>query len=233
MYFKTFNFIYNKCMEKMAYIKKTLEKELSSSSHNLEHTMRVHNLALKIASTIEGVDLEVLELASLLHDIARVKEDTNETNDIDHAILGAGMASDILRTLGYSEELIKKVSHCIRTHRFRGNELPETIEAKILSDADKLDAIGAVGVGRAFMIAGEYGEPLYKEFNLNEYGMNTLKNGKIKNFRDHSPNIEFEIKLRHIPERLYTDEAKRIAEERVRVMEDFFNRLEHEVRGEE
>ena len=194
--------------------------------------MRVYNLALKIAATIKGVDLEVLELASLLHDIARVKEDTDKTGAINHAILGAEMASDILRTLGYSEELINKVSHCIQAHRFRGNKLPESLEAKILSDADKLDAIGAVGVGRAFMIAGEYGEPLYKTFNREQYSNNTLNDGRIKEFKEHSPNIEFDIKLKHIPDRLYTEEAKKIARGRIKIMEDFFERIEKEIRGE-
>jgi uncharacterized protein len=219
-------------MEKISYIRESVERELSSSSHDFEHTIRVYNLALKIASTIKGVDLEVLELASLLHDIARVKEDTDKSGAINHAILGAEMASDILRTLGYSEELMNKVSHCIRTHRFRGNEVPQTIEAKILSDADKLDAIGAIGVGRAFMIAGEYGEPLYKTFDYEQYDTNTLNNGRIKEFREHSPNIEFDIKLKRIPDRLYTEEAKKIANGRIKIMENFFERLEKEIRGE-
>jgi uncharacterized protein len=219
-------------MENIIYIKEILQKELSSSSHDLEHTMRVYTLALKIAGTLKGVNIEVIQLAALLHDIARVREDTDETHNIDHAIMGAEMASKILKEIGYEDRLIDHVAHCIRAHRFRGGEEPKTIEAKILSDADKLDAIGAIGVARAFMIAGEYGEPLYKEFDSNQYRDNSSKSGKIKNFKAHSPNIEFEMKLKLIPSRLYTDEAKRIAEERVKVMENFFNRLERDVRGE-
>jgi uncharacterized protein len=219
-------------MKRILKIRRIVEKELSTSSHDLEHTIRVRNLALKIAKNIDGVDFEVLELAALLHDIARVREDTDNTGLIDHAILGSEMASDTLRGLGYPEELIGSVAKCIKTHRFRSNNLPETIEAKILSDADKLDAIGAVGIGRAFMIAGEYGEPLYKIFDRDEYSENTLANGRIKNFRKHSPNIEFDMKLKRIPDRLFTEEARRIAKERIIFMENYFVRLEEEIKGE-
>jgi uncharacterized protein len=219
-------------MDRMLKIRRIVEKELSTSSHDLEHTIRVRNLALKIAKNIDGVDLEVLELAALLHDIARVREDTDNTGVIDHAILGSEMASDTLRELGYPEELIDNVAKCIKTHRFRSNNLPETIEAKILSDADKLDAIGAVGIGRAFMIAGEYGEPLYKIFDRDEYSENTLANGRIRNFKKHSPNIEFDMKLKRIPDRLFTDEAKKMAKERIIFMENYFERLEKEIKGE-
>lgn len=219
-------------MANLSDVKRIMENKLSSSSHDFEHTMRVYGLAQRIAATIEGVDLEVLGLATLLHDIARVLEDTDKTGSVDHAILGAEMASEILKTLDFPEEVINKVIHCIQTHRFRGNKLPESIEAKILSDADKLDAIGAIGVGRAFMIAGEYGEPLYKTFDHEQYSTNILNNGRIKEFKEHSPNIEFEMKLKYIPDRLYTEEAKRIAKERVEFMEDFFERLEKEIKGE-
>jgi uncharacterized protein len=225
-------------MEKIDDIIQVVKTELASASHDIEHTFRVRKTALKIAEHTENVNKTVLELACILHDIARVREDTDKTHSIDHAILGAEMARNILKDYGYPAEVIEAVSHCISTHRYRGNNLPRTIEAKILSDADKLDAIGAVGVARAFMIAGEYGEPLYKAFNHTyELQANTIsdkgKNKRIKNFGEHSPNIEYEVKLKRIPERLYTDFAKQIAKKRIEFMDGFFLELETEVSGEE
>ncbi len=219
-------------MDPLSKIEEIVKRELSSSSHDLEHTFRVLKLALKIAKTEPLCNIDVLKLSAILHDIARVKEDTDNSRRIDHAILGAEMAAKILKELSFDDRTIESVKHCIRAHRFRGSERPETLEAKILSDADKIDAIGAIGVARAFMIAGEWGEPLYMDFEGEEKYLNNTENGRIKNQKNHSPNIEFEVKLKHIPERLYTDEAKRIAQERVRFMELFFERLSKELKGE-
>jgi uncharacterized protein len=220
-------------MENIDKIIAIVKEELSSSSHDIEHTFRVRSTALKIASHTECADTKIVELAAVLHDIARVKEDTDATRTIDHALLGAEMAREILKKFGYSKEIIDGVCHCISTHRYRGNNLPQTIEAKILSDADKLDAIGAIGVARAFMIAGEYGEPLFKEIDQNKNNLDNIKNGRIKNFGEHSPNIEYEVKLKKIPARLYTDFAKQIAQNRIKFMDEFFTKLNREVEGEE
>ncbi|MGB9694822.1 MAG: HD domain-containing protein [Caldisericaceae bacterium] len=223
-------------MEKIDEIIEIVKAELASSSHDIEHTFRVRKTALKIAEHTENVNTTVVELACILHDIARVREDTDKTHSIDHAILGAEMAKSILKQFDYPDAVIEAVSHCISSHRYRGDNQPKTMEAKILSDADKLDAIGAIGVGRAFMIAGEYGEPLYKPFEKDDEthkDHNSPKNGRIKNFHDHSPNIEYEVKLKKIPERLFTDFAKKMAEERIKFMDNFFAKLQREVEGEE
>ncbi|MGE5578303.1 MAG: HD domain-containing protein, partial [Syntrophothermus sp.] len=150
---------------KFQAIKEAVEKELSCSAHDLDHVMRVYNLCLYLARNEAGVngagvdvDIEVLKAAALLHDIARVREDRDGSGSIDHAVLGARMAEEILVDMDYPGEKVEQVKHCIRSHRFRGGNEPQTIEAKILFDADKLDAMGAVGVARFFMVAGEYGE---------------------------------------------------------------------------
>ncbi len=214
-----------------------VKSELSSSAHDLEHTFRVLKLARRIASHESGVDIEVIELAAILHDIARVKEDNDITGKIDHAILGSEMSKEILEELGYPDETVKKVCDAIKTHRFRGKNIPETIEAKILFDADKLDAIGAVGIARAYMIAGEMGEPLYREIHdLETYKKENLVDGeltgRIKDISRHSVNIEYETKFKKIPERLFTDTAKKIAKERLKFMDKFFEQLRREVEGE-
>lgn len=103
----------------------------------------------------KGADLEVLALAALLHDIARPLEDSGKVED--HALEGARIARRYLRSLGYPEDKVEAVAHAIEAHRFSRGPEPATLEAKILSDADKLDAIGAVGIARVFMYSGSMG----------------------------------------------------------------------------
>lgn len=222
---------------KISEIIEIVKKELSSSAHDLEHTFRVLKLAKKIAEKEGKVNMEVIELAALLHDIARVKEDSDKTGNTDHAVLGAEMARKILSDLGYPNETVDAVCHAIRTHRFRGENVPETIEAKILFDADKLDAIGAVGIARAYMIAGERGEPLYREVSdLDAYKKENLVggklNGRIKDISKHSVNMEYETKFKKIPDRLFTETARKIAKDRLEFMAQYFGRLKKEIEGE-
>jgi len=198
------------------------------SAHDFLHVMRVYNLCLLIAQDYPNVDLDVLITAALLHDVARAKE----KEGFDHAVLSAEIAEKFLRKLGYSEEKIEKVKHCILSHRFRGEIKPKTIEAKILSDADKLDALGAIGVARAFMLAGKFNQKIYSDTPLTRYVKENIVNGKVRDLSKHSPNLEFEIKLKKIPSRLYTEKAKQIAEERHKFMVEFFERLKMEIKGE-
>ncbi len=221
---------------KYGKIKAIAERELSCSAHSMEHVIRVYNLCLHLAKEEPGIDLDVLKTAALLHDIARVKEDQDNSGKTDHAVLGAEMAEKILKELGWLEEKIKAVKHCILTHRFRSKNKPETKEAKILFDADKLDLLGSVGIARSFVIAGGYGQKIYSETPVDEYIKDNLIGGKIdgriKDVSKHAPNLEFETKFKHIPERLYTQKAREIAKERMEFMERFFERLKREIKGE-
>jgi len=210
---------------------KAAKKELSDSAHGIDHTKRVYGLCQRLAP--EDVDTDVLLLSALLHDIARKEEDEDDTGRVDHAVLGAKKAEKILEEKGYEKQTIEPVKHCIRAHRFRSNEKPETIEAKILSDADKLDAVGAVGIARMFMLAGQFGERIYREVDKETYlEENLTDNGRVMKLSEHSPNLEYELKLKDIPDRLYTERAKRIAEDRMKYMEDYFSRLNEEIAGD-
>lgn len=209
-------------------IREIIEKELSCSAHNLDHVLRVYNLCMFLSKYEENVDLEVLIPAVLLHDIARVKESKDKTGEIDHAILGSEMAEDILRNLEYEEDKIEKIKHCIITHRFRTDNRPKTIEAKILFDADKLDAIGSIGIARCFMLAGQFGQSLSVKKQVDT---NTSENGRLKDVSKHSPFIEYEVKFKKIPEKLHTKKAKEIGIERLKFMDDFFKRLDLEIEG--
>ncbi len=211
-----------------------VKDKLTCSAHNLDHVFRVYNLCLLIAKYEDNVDLEVLIPAALLHDIARVEESQDKTGTIDHAVLGSVIAEDILKDLKYENEQILKIKHCIIAHRFRTGNQPKTIEAKILFDADKLDVIGASGIARTFMLAGQFGQRLIVNNSLNDYiKSNTVENGRLKDVSKHTPFIEYELKFKKVPDKLYTKKAKEIGKERLEFMKEYFDRLKLEIDGVE
>jgi len=219
--------------EKYQKIKNIVEKELSCTAHNMEHVMRVYNMCLHLAEDESDVDLEILKTSALLHDIARTKEDKDDSGNIDHAIFGAEMTENILKDFGYSNDKIEAVKHCIITHRFRSGNEPKTKEAKILFDADKLDVIGSIGIARSFMIAGQYHEKMFSNVPVDKYIKDNLvdgkPNGRIKVIAKHAPNLEFETKFIHIPNRLFTEKAKLIGEQRINFMKQFFDILNKDI----
>lgn len=220
-------------MEKRyAILQELVQEKLSYAAHDLDHVMRVYHLCLVLADHEKNVDLDVLIPAVLLHDIARAQEDEDISGEIDHAVLGAEMAESILTGLNYDRILTQKITKCILTHRFRSGNPPESIEARILYDADKLDIIGATGIARSFMLAGQHGEQMYNDVPLDAYIRENIgENGRIKDPSKHTTNIEFELKLKKIPDRLFTEEAKKIAVQRIEYMAHFFDTLRQEITG--
>ena len=190
-------------------------------SHDWGHTERVYKLCLHIGRK-ERADLEILKLAALLHDIGREAED-RMNGRVCHAEKSADLARRILTKHGIKGERIAEVVRCIETHRFRGARLPDSIEGKVLFDADKLDSIGAVGVGRAFLFAGEVGARLHDP--------NIIVEETHPYTREDTAYREFLVKLRKIKGRIFTREGRRIARDRHRFMTDYFNRLNREVIG--
>ena len=190
------------------------------TSHDWEHTLRVARLCERIGPA-EGADMEVLMTAAYLHDIGRRTED-EQAGRVCHAREGARMAAELLVELPLGEERKQNVIHCIRTHRFRGETVPETVEAKVLFDADKLDAIGAVGIARAYMYAGEIGARLYNADGDIE--------GTAPYSRDDTGYREYMVKLRKIKDRMLTATGRQMAEGRHLFMKRFFEQLaaEHE-----
>lgn len=191
-------------------------------SHDWDHTERVLHLCLRIGRK-EKADLGILKLAAVLHDIGRAEEDRTN-GKVCHSEAGARLAEGILRAEGVAETRIARIAHCIETHRFRKDAAPATLEARILFDADKLDAIGAVGIGRAFLFAGEVGARMHnKGIDLSKTEPYTAEDTAYR---------EFMVKLRHIKGRMHTREGKRIAAERHRFMVAFFDRLDRETDGD-
>lgn len=211
-----------------------VKNKLTCSAHNLDHVFRVYNMCRLLAKYEKNVDLEVLIIAALLHDIARVEESSDKTGEIDHAILGSEIAENRLIDLNYEKEKIEKIKHCIVTHRFRTGNEPKTIEAKILFDADKLDVIGASGIARTFMLAGQFGQRLIVDESIDDYlKINTVENGRLKEVSKHTPFIEYEVKFKKIPDKLYTKKAIEIGKERLKFMDEYFSKLKSEIKGVE
>jgi uncharacterized protein len=208
-----------------ADIRKVAQELLSedSSSHGWDHAERVWNLCKHIGRA-EGADLEVLRLAAYLHDIGRPEEKASG-GKICHAVAGAARARPILEGHGCDKETVEKVLHCIESHRFRRNgEQPRTLEARVLFDADKLDAIGAVGIGRAFLFAGEVGARLHNpEADINATRAYSSEDTAFR---------EFSVKLQKVKDRMLTETGKQIAEDRHSFMVAYFDRLTCEVHGE-
>ena len=213
-----------------------VSEALACSAHDLDHVRRVYRLCLKLAAGLPELDLDVLKAAALLHDIARAREDRDPSGTIDHAVLGAELAADLLKEHGFPAAKIPAVVHCIASHRFRSGQAPESLEAQVLFDADKLDVLGATGIARSYIIAGAYGEPIYSAVPLDEYIATNLvggtPEGRVKDIAKHTANLEFELKMKRLPERLHTAQAKAMAAERLKFMAEYFHRLEQEIAGE-
>lgn len=197
----------------------------SDSAHDYDHILRVTATAVRLAEA-EGADVGVVRAAALLHDIGRAEED-HGAGQVDHAELSARQARAFLTDRGASGEFAERVAEAIRSHRFRGEARPASVEAQILFDADKLDAIGAIGVARAFAVAGSLKQKLYCEPDPAAQATRDQHNA------DHSPVQEFQVKLSKLRERFHTPTAQAIAEERHAFMAAFFEQLAREVRGED
>jgi uncharacterized protein len=195
--------------------------ENARGSHDWEHTLRVHALCRRIGPR-EGADMLVLEAAAYLHDIGRADQDASH-GALCHAVLGAEKARAIVDALPMEQVRRDNIVHCVRAHRFRDNHEPATLEACVLFDADKLDAIGAVGVARAYLFAGELGACLHNPDLAPEASRSYS--------RDDTGYREFIIKLSKIKDRILTAEGRRLAEARHAFMIAFFERFLEEYAG--
>ena len=194
---------------------------MADSAHDREHVYRVLYTALDLAEGETGVDRDVLIAACLLHDIGRQAQFENPS--LCHARVGAEMAFSSLLAEGFSETFARKVRHCIETHRFRRNNPPVTVEAKLLFDADKLDVAGAIGIARTLMYQGQTVRPLYT----------VAENGRVcdgTGEREDSFFREYKFKLETIYDRFYTRRGREEAWKRKAAAEAFYDSLLREVR---
>ncbi|MGV9172636.1 MAG: HD domain-containing protein [Promethearchaeia archaeon] len=167
--------------------------------HGFPHVMRVFNMCMVLAKNLT-IDSVVLKISALLHDIGRIKEKKEGKN---HAELSAEMAKGFFEStpINISKDTQERILHCIRAHSFSNGVSPETIEAKILSDADKLDALGPIG--------------LYRTIGF------TVKNGGgLKKVMEHLEN-----KILRLKDLLYLDQSKVIAQKKHGFVLNFYQKL--------
>jgi uncharacterized protein len=127
-------------------------------AHDLLHVTRVVALARALAAA-EGARLEIVAPAAWLHDCVAVPKDAPARRDASR--IAAGVAERFLRGAGYPERFLPAIAHAIAAHSFSGGIAPRTIEARVVRDADRLDALGAIGIARCLMLGGALGKPLY------------------------------------------------------------------------
>lgn len=188
----------------MEKIEEFVMRELIQSgrgAHTLDHTTRVYALCMKIGAVLKA-NLKVLGAAALLHDVGRPQE---EETGVSHSILSGEMGRGVLSDSGFTDIEIDQVVDVIRTHRFSEGLEPNSLEGEILSDADKLDAIGAIGIFRSIAQAAS-------------------TNTGIEGFLNHAD--EKLLKLRDL---MHTEPARVEAEQRHRTLEAYVNQLRSEI----
>lgn len=173
--------------------------------HGFKHVERVLNLCVQIG-TVLNANLLTVKIAALLHDVGRIHEKKDDSKN--HAEISAEMAEDFFQKTNFNITVdnIENIIHSIRAHSFSNIVKPKTLEAKILSDADKLDALGAIGLYRTIIYSFK------------------LKNGGIEKVIEH-----LEKKIIKLKDRMYLDISKEIAKERQKIILDFYHEIKKEV----
>jgi len=207
----------------------TLASEGSAdAAHDLDHVVRTMAIAHRIQAR-EGGDLGIVLAAVALHDIGQERE---RRDGGDHAAIGAEMAGAVLANTPFPQSLIPAVQQAIREHRTTGETSPQTLEGRILFDADKIDSLGAVGIARLYCITGMHGQRVYApvpESIEPPVPPETLL--ALRKRPDYSSSIEFALLLADLPDRFLTATGWAMAEERHAYMAAFFHRLRQEVEG--
>jgi len=201
-------------------IRRETDQYFRHSHHDKSHVQRVYNLALKIAEG-EKADLDIVKAAVLLHDIARALEDEGKIED--HAAVSARMAKKILENVDFPKQKAVEVAHCIEAHRFRKGKRAETLEARILQDADRLDILGAIGIARVFVRGGWGNMPIYDP---------SIPPKKRYDGRSLTSVNHLYEKILKVKDTMNTKTAREIAEERHAFVREFLERLLREWNGE-
>lgn len=192
------------------------------SAHDLAHLDRVWANAQAIAAEETGVDMAVLAAGAYLHDLVNLPKDSPDRARA--STLAALAARPHLADLGLTEAQIDAAAHAIAAHSFSAGIAPETPEARILRDADRLDALGAIGLARAFAVSGALGRPLYDP--ADPFAANRAPDDSTFAL-DHFP-----LKLLRLPDGMLTATGRQMAEARVAVMRQFLCDLATEIGAE-
>jgi uncharacterized protein len=199
------------------------------AAHDYDHLVRVMALADTIAER-EGGDLPTIWAAVALHDIGQERE---RRHGGDHALIGADLAEELLSGTQFPRQALPAVQQAIRDHRMTGGALPQSLEGRILYDADKIDCLGAIGIGRLYCITGRYNQKIYAPLPADIVEpVDPILVRSLRRRPDYSPSIEFQLLFANLPERMTTNTGRALAQERYTYMREFFLRLQKEVEGE-
>lgn len=188
------------------------------TAHYIYHVKRVVENA-KIILNRHPADAEIVLPAAWLHDCVVLSKD--HPNRKEASRKAAVKASDFLRETGYPNEKLDAVSHAIIAHSFTADIKPQTMEAKIVQDSDRLDALGAIGISRCIIVGAKLNRPLY---NDEDPFCTDREPDDTKWTLDH-----FFTKLFKLPDLMNTEAAKEIAEKRIIYMKDFLETLKEEI----
>jgi len=182
-----------------------VENSENDDIHGFNHVKRVYDMCIKIGEKLNA-NMDIIKVSVLLHDIGRIDEKNSKLKR-NHAEISAEKAFKFLTSQDFniSKDEIDKIIHCIKAHSFSSTLIPKTLEAKILSDVDKLDALGAVG--------------LYRTISFT-----VLNKGGIKEVIEHLEN-----KILKLKDQLYLDASKEIAKERQKIIIDFYEEVKDEI----
>ena len=193
-------------------------------AHDIFHAKRVRDVALRLADEHpESVDREVLAAAAWFHDIGRPLERVGEIEDHDE--WAASKATTLLQTEDVATDKITTLEHCLRAHSIRASSPePELIEAKLLFDADKLDAAGAVGLVRLACIIGERSGRTGEQYAIIDDA------SSLRIDQPEVPDIDLIREwTRERLDSLYTDPGRHLGEARWDFMQNFFDQFIHEI----
>lgn len=187
-------------------------------AHDLAHVRRVVANAKRLAAA-EGADLDVVLPAAWLHDCVVVPKDSAQRPQASR--LAAARAVEFLSEIGYPAAHFPAIRHAIEAHSFSARIPAETLEARVVQDADRLDALGAVGIARTLMLGAAMGKPLYDE---DEPLPLTRPPDDGRNVIDH-----FYTKLLRLAEMMQTESGRREAERRTQLMRVYLAELGREI----
>jgi uncharacterized protein len=202
-------------------IKRKVKRMLASrdTAHDFYHIMRVYKIA-KLIGQREGSNMEILLPAVLLHDLVvypKGSDKSSKSSDVS-----ADLAENILQSYNYPQDKINQICDCIRAHSYSKRLIPRSLEGKILQDADRLDALGAIGIARTFSIGGSENRKIYNAddpFYRSDRDLDDMQWTL-----DH-----FQTKLLKLEDSMHTKTAKKIAQERTRFMLLFIRQLQKEI----
>jgi uncharacterized protein len=203
-------------MNQLENLKKAVKSKLGKNdpAHDFEHVMRVYRNAERICKTENGNKKLILS-AVLLHDIIKIK------NRKDSALKSARLSEKILKQNYFSDNEIKIISNSIKEHSFSKGKIPSTIEGKILQDADRLDAIGAIGLARVFSFGGSNNRPFYNPKD---------PFSKNRNLNDNKWTLDhFYEKLLTLEQKMNTKTGKTIAKKRTKILKNFLKEIKNEI----